>query len=235
MLFQAPLSVPETVLIGPGECPRQPLVMWANRDLISALGIPLPHKTKDDSLNWQRQTGSQPPLWVACASEGGVIQLLNFWGQVFLEKADASLGDGLDWKSVLRFADLGLCAAVENVTRYRLYTRYAASQAISSEPERASRTYERFVRKEFVSRTWEQFSTDFVRLCQTLWGLKKGVAESATEEAKPRQPARMTLSRPRTPSAKSSSVGNFLDSPQGLTIFRPVFDEEEPQEKRAAM
>src|SRR5262249_6887799 len=144
---------------------RQPMVLCVSQTFLDAAGCDRPEQHQGELLAWQALPGGQPVSWVTCASEAAVENLLNLWGGRLLERADDALAQNqVDGARALRTADLGLCAAAEPVLRWRLYLRFAAAQGWSPEPERVRRTFEDFVRREFPTCSWEQFTREHASL-----------------------------------------------------------------------
>lgn len=178
-LFLRPLPLPDGLVARPGDAPRQPLVLCVSQGFLDAVGCRRPGQHEGEKLTWQELPGRELVFWVACASEAVAEHVLNSWASQLLLRADDLLAQSEEhWGEALRSADRGLCAAVTPALRWRLYLRYAAAQAWSPEPERPRRTFDHFVRPEFPTCSWEDFTQEFGSLSQTLrargprWGAR---------------------------------------------------------------
>jgi hypothetical protein len=160
-LFENPLPLPNRLTVESGEAARQPMVLCVSQTFLDAAGCFRPEQQKGEILVWQKLPGHEPVFWVTCASETGVEHLLDFWASRFLPQADDLLAEWqADWAKAFQAADLGLCAAIDRALRWRLWTRYAAALAWSPEPERVRRTFDRLVRLEFPTCSWEDFTRE---------------------------------------------------------------------------
>jgi hypothetical protein len=166
-LLAHPLPLPKGLTAGPGDLPRQLMVLCVSQSFLDTADCSRPEKHEGEPLAWQQLPAREPAVWVTCASEAAVEHLLNSWGHRLLQRTDDTLAQG-DWERSLRTADLGLCAAVDRAIRWRLHVRYAAAQAWSPEPERVRRTFDNFVRREFPTWSWEDFSREHGSLSETL-------------------------------------------------------------------
>ena len=145
--------------------PDQPLVLFANTDVLKAAGVALPSDWPGAADTWTTVLGEAVTTWATCLPGNLAKQWLNDWASRLRDKIDDALArprtDVEPGRStLLQWADLGLCAATAKPLRWQLYLRYGAAM----EPDRVRRTFDTFVQREFPKCSWEFYLKEMTDL-----------------------------------------------------------------------
>ena len=149
--FESPIPLPSPAV---GADAVQPLVVYLNEQFVTTGGLVLPSTWQETSCVWTRLRGEPVETWATCLPEHLAKGMLDDWAERLLVQLDRGIADtatGSNTAKLLRLADLGLCAATNQLLRWRLYLRYGAAM----EPDRVRRTFDSFIQREFPTCTWK--------------------------------------------------------------------------------
>lgn len=151
---------------------EQPLVLFVNDDFLEEAEAQRPINYQGTRVTWTRIEGESVTTWATCLPETAANEWLDFCAKQLLQKIDDRLHEGdlvveAEREQLLKWSDLGLCAATEAQTRWNLYLRYGV--AFTSK-ERLRQMFDKFVKPEFPMSTWDSYDKE---MCQ-IRVLRKG-------------------------------------------------------------
>jgi hypothetical protein len=144
---------------------EQPLVLFVNDDFLEEAEAQRPIYCQGTRVKWTRIEGESVTTWATCLPEKAANDWLDLRAKQLLQKIDDRLREGDSIveavrEQLLKWSDLGLCAATETQTRWNLYLRYGAAFIPG---ERLRQMFDKFVKPEFPMSTWESYNKALIR------------------------------------------------------------------------
>lgn len=152
--FRTSLNIPKNCF---GEHPSlaiQPVVVYTNQRLLDYADRQfLPESWEGEYLIWKKLEELPDEYQATCGTSKTIASLMNHWADGLLKRFDAMARLGRDNEYLLRIADFALCAATERKKRWDAFMRYSIAQ----QSDKAQRTFETMIKREFNNVTWEVF------------------------------------------------------------------------------
>ncbi len=193
--FRTALLIPNCCL-DEGVLRTQPMVAYTNQLLLDNADRPLrPEAWLNDYLIWKKLENYDDGYQATCSSSDTIASLMNHWAEGLLNRFDAMARLGREGEYLCRIADYALCAANDRTKRWMAYLRYT----LKLQPEKARRTFEIMISREFPGVTWDSFIEERTKLSDV-------IHSSLQTSAAPSQQATVTSSGMATALPRSTEL-----------------------------
>lgn len=156
---------------------EQPLVLFVNDDFLEEADAQRPITHQGTRVTWTRIEDESVTTWATCLPETNANDWLDLCAKQLLQKIDDRLHGGdlvvkAGREQLLKWSDLGLCAATETQTRWNLYLRYGA---VFTPKERLRQMFDKFVKPEFPMITWDSYDKEMCQMHVSIQGKQLGL------------------------------------------------------------
>ena len=154
---------------------EQPLVLFVNDDFLEEAEAQRSNNYQGTRVKWTRIEGESVTTWATCLPEQAANDWLDLSAKQLLQKIDDRLREGdsvmeAEREQLLKWSDLGLCAATETQTRWNLYLRYGAAFMPG---ERLWQMFDKFVQPEFPKSTWASYENEMCEMRVSMKGQQR--------------------------------------------------------------